>query len=169
MDWKKRSGFLLRRLNAHIRGPILTIISSPPPSLPASRCSSSLKPMSSTRFKAYSPPTTAKSYIRNRPRKEIHRETDSSSYELAFILRETVRLRKKQEGNTAFHETSYRKALLPVRLNSSNRVSGSPENSQRCATAMSTPFYYENSKRIRASPLRVRIQLPNVTDLVKFT
>ena len=178
MDWRKRSGFLLRRLNAHIRGPILTVISSPPPSLPASRCSSSLKPMPSTRFRDRNPEfpsSAAKSHRRNRTRRGLQRQADSDSTsrcELAFILRETVRLRKKQEelheGKAAFRETSLRDALLPARLNGSSRLSGSPVHYQRCATALSTPSYYETSKRFRASPLRVRIQLPNVTDFVKF-
>jgi hypothetical protein len=83
-----------------------------------------------------------------------------------------VRLRKKQEelhdGKAALRETSLRDALLPARLNGGSRLSGSPVHYQRCATALSTPSYCENSKRFRASPLRVRIQLPNVTDFVKF-
>lgn len=174
-DWRKRSGFLLRRLN-HTRPPILTIISSPVPSLPTSRCCSALKSRPSTRFRGSSTELSQRDIPRKRPGRGRKAATDLSQCErvsrceLAFILRETVRLRKKQAdlqgGKVAFRETSLRDALVPVRLNVSSRLSSSP--AQRCSTALPTPSHCEFSKRHRVSPLLVRIQLPIVSDLVKF-
>jgi len=174
-DWKKRSGFLLRRLN-HAHAPILTVISSPAPSLPTSRCCSSLKSRPSTRFRGSSTDLPPRNSQRKRVRRAGKAATDNSQCEsisrceLAFILRETVRLRKKQAdlqgGKGAFRETTLRDALVPARMNVGSRWS--PVQYQRCSTALSTPSHREFSQRHRVSPLLVRIRLPDVSDVVNF-
>lgn len=161
-DAEGRKHSLLRRMQRSNRPLMLTVIASPTPSLPGSRCNSSLKSRSllNTRGGNRDHRVYHAQYTGNKSGKQTQTE------ELAFILRETLRLRNKQAEMMYTKDQNWEgNARLPQvksRRQERRRCRHCPEH-QRSSTALSSPIHRDYPKPV---PFQVRIQLPQLPFLV---